>query len=64
MFADVVVTWLGNIGSGVFWSFCFLLCRVCDSGVTGGDEGGISPGGAVSSCVGVLDFRSFGELPD
>ena len=42
----VMVTWVGNIGSGVFRSFCFLR-RVRDSGVISGGGGGIFPGGAV-----------------
>ena len=42
----VMATLMGNIGSGVFRSFCFLL-RVRDSAVISGGGGGISPGGAV-----------------
>ena len=34
------------MGSGVPWSFCFLV-RVRGGDATGGGEGGISPGGAV-----------------
>ena len=61
MSADVVVTWVGNIGPGVSWSFCFLV-RVSDDGVTGGAGGGIFPGGAVGG--GGLDSWNVGEWPD
>ena len=44
---DVVITGLGNGVSGVFWSFFYLLRRICDGGITGGGGGVISPGGAV-----------------
>ena len=43
--ADVAVTWVVNIGSGVPWSFCFFV-RVHENGVTGGGGGGMSPGSA------------------
>ena len=50
---------MGNIGSGVSWSFCFLV-RVHGGGATGGGRGGISPGGFQCSLVVVgahtLDF--------
>ena len=42
----MVLTWMGNIGSGVSWFFGFLV-RVRDSGVTGDGGSGVSPGGAV-----------------
>ena len=60
----MAVTWVGNKGSSVSWSFCFLV-RVRDSGVTGGGGGGISPGGAVGGGGGVvleLGFSTLGVL--
>ena len=46
--ADVAVTWVGNIGSGVSWPLSFLV-RVCEGGTTGGGGGGgISPSDTVS----------------
>ena len=61
MSADVAITWVGNIGSGVSRSFCFLV-RVRDDGTTGGGEGGggISPGGAIGG--GDLDYWSRGMV--
>ena len=50
-----------NIGSGVSWSFGFLV-QICDSGVTGGGERYISPDGIVGG--GGLDSWSGGEGPD
>ena len=61
MSADVVVTWVVNIGSGVSWSSCFFV-HARDSGVTGGGEGKISPGDAVGG--GGFDSWRGGEWPD
>ena len=49
---------MGNIGSGVPWSFC-LLVQVGAGGATGVDGGGICPGGAVGG--GCLDSWGVGE---
>ena len=46
MSADVAVTWVGNIGSGLSWAFCFLV-RVRGGGTISVGGGGISPGSAV-----------------
>ena len=47
MSADVAITGVGNIGSGVSWPFCFLV-QVCEGGATGVvGGGGISPSGVV-----------------
>ena len=61
MSADVAVAWVGKIGFGVFWSFCFLV-RVRGGGATGGGGDGIPSGGAIG--VGGLDSRSVGEWSD
>ena len=57
----MAVTWVGNIGSSVSWSFCFLV-RVRGGGTTGGGRDDISPGGAVSG--GGLGSWSVGEWSD
>ena len=58
MSADVAVTWVGDIGSGLSRSLCFLV-RVRGGNATGGDGGGIYPDGAVSG--GGLDSWGVGD---
>ena len=54
----MVVSWVGNIGSGIPWSFCFLV-RVRGGGATVVGGGGISPGDAVGGDC--LDYWGVGE---
>ena len=66
----MLVSWVGNIGSDVPWSFCFLV-RVHGGSVQDVGGGDISPDGAAGgfvSTLGVLEdgaalFFSLSELP-
>ena len=59
--ADVAVSWVGKVGSGVPWSFCFLV-RVRGDGATDVREGGIPPDGDVGGDC--LDSWGVGEWSD